>query len=110
MDGPPGHGPDRPVSGATADKVKAAALAKYPGAKIERVDQLPDGTYVAHVIKPDGSELHVTVNKQFEVTGTAKPPMGFGPPGRPGFRPGGPDGHPGGYMPPPPPAAGGETQ
>lgn len=98
------------VTGAAADKVKAAALDKYPGAKIERIDRLPDGTYVAHVIKPDGSELHVAVNKQFEVTGLAtRPAPGPGGPGGrdcPGGRHGDGDGPPAGArgdMPPPPP-------
>jgi len=79
--GPPpgggGFGRGTAVTGATAAKVKAAALAKYPGT-IERIEQTPDGAYVAHVIRSSG-ELHVLVNKQFVVTGTAT-----GPPGRPG--------------------------
>jgi hypothetical protein len=70
-----GRGPA--VTGATAAKVKAAALAEYPGT-IERIEQTPDGGYVAHVIRSSG-ELHVLVSKQFVVTGTAT-----GPPGRPG--------------------------
>ncbi|MEA2459539.1 MAG: hypothetical protein QOC95_2511, partial [Thermoleophilaceae bacterium] len=96
--GRPGFGGPRvaPVTGATADKVKAAALAKYPGSKVERIDKLPDGSYIAHVLKSDGSELHVTVSKDFQVTGTAEE-RGFGPPG----------GHPGGRMPPPPPGSNG---
>ena len=72
--GRPGLG--TPVTGATAAKVKAAALARYPGT-IERIDQAPDGSYVAHVIRSNGTEVHVVVDKQFEVTGTfAGPPRG----------------------------------
>jgi hypothetical protein len=75
-----GPGGGTAVTGSAAAKVKAAALAKYPGT-IERIEQAPDGSYVAHVIR-SGGELHVLVNKQFVVTGTAT-----GPPGRSG-RPG----------------------
>jgi hypothetical protein len=75
--GGPGFG--TPVTGATAAKVKAAALARYPGT-IERIVALPDGNYVAHVFRSGGSEVHVIVNKQFDVTGTeAGRPRG-GPP------------------------------
>lgn len=74
--GPPGFG--TPVTGATAKKVEAAALEKYPGT-IERVMSLPDGSYVAHVIRSGGgSEVHVHVSKTFEVTGFDS---GGGPPG-----------------------------
>jgi hypothetical protein len=83
--GPPQGGPGfgTPVTGATATKVKAAALAKYPGT-VERVLQAPDGSYVVHVFQSSGGEVRVLVNKQFQVTGTAT-----GIPGRPGgARPG----------------------
>jgi hypothetical protein len=81
---PPG-GPrgGTPVTGATAAKVKAAALAEYPGT-IERIEQLPNGGYIAHVFRSSGAEVHVLLDAQFHVTGTAT-----GPPGRPGTgRPG----------------------
>ncbi len=78
---PPGFG--AAVTGATADKVAAAATARYPG-EVERVMQLPDGSYVAHVITSSG-EVHVAVSKDFKVTGTEQggPPMG----GTPGATP-----------------------
>lgn len=69
----PGHDGQAPprfgteVTGATADKVKEAALGKYDGT-IERIAKLDDVSYVAHVITSDG-ELHVLVSKDFEVTG-----------------------------------------
>jgi hypothetical protein len=77
---PPGGGPGfgTPVTGTTAAKVKAAALAKYPGT-VERVLQMPNGGYVAHVFRSSGGEVRVLVDKQFKVTGTAT-----APPGRPG--------------------------
>jgi hypothetical protein len=70
----------KPVTGAAADKAKAAALAKYPGT-VERVVQLSDGSYVVHVMRSSGGEVHVTVSKAFVVTGTEQgPPAGGAPP------------------------------
>ena len=77
---PPGFG--RPVTGATADKVKTAALARYPGT-VERIESIPGGRYVAHVIRPGGSEVHVLVSGGFQVIGLA-PRLGPGGPGAPG--------------------------
>jgi hypothetical protein len=73
MRGGPGMG--TPVSGATADKVAKAALAKHPGT-IEHVEQLADGSYVAHVLTTGGGELHVAVSKAFKVTGIQQRPHG----------------------------------
>lgn len=71
------------VTGATADKVKAAVVAKYKGT-IERIEKLPDGSYLAHVITSNG-EYHVAVSKDFRITGAQRggrgaggPPPGFG--------------------------------
>jgi hypothetical protein len=75
---PGGPGRGTPVAGAAASKARAAALAKYPGT-VQVVMGAPDGSYVVHVIKSDGSEVHVAVSSQFKVTGTLR-----------GFRPGGP--------------------
>jgi hypothetical protein len=77
--GAPGGG--TPVTGATAAKVKAAALARYPGT-VERVVATPNGGYIAHVFTSSGGEVHVLVNKQFQVTGIATRPPGApgGPP------------------------------
>jgi hypothetical protein len=77
---PPGGAPGRhvgangqqeqPLTGATADKVKAAAEAKVSGGTVERVETDVDhgSPYEAHVRKSDGTELEVLVNKDFEVT------------------------------------------
>src|SRR5439155_16086077 len=65
----------RPVTGATAAKVTAAALARYPG-QVEGVVALRTGDYVAHVFRSSGGEVHVLVNSRFEVTGLAPPPPG----------------------------------
>jgi hypothetical protein len=71
-----------PVTGATAAKVKAAALAKYPGT-LEQVAALPGGGYIAHVFTTGGGEVHVLVNSNFVVTGLATRPPGGGPSGGP---------------------------
>jgi hypothetical protein len=85
--GPPGHaGAGMPpqmgteVTGATRTKLTDVATAKYPGT-VERAMQLPDGSYVVHVITSNG-EVHVLVSKQFTVTGadTGGPPAGVGVP------------------------------
>ena len=49
--------------------MKAAALEKVSGT-VERVETDVDfgSPYEAHVRKPDGSEVQVLVNNQFEVT------------------------------------------
>jgi hypothetical protein len=58
------------ITGAAADKVKAAALAtKYPGT-VNRVLKLSDGSYVAHLLGTSGPH-HVFVNQAFKVTGVA---------------------------------------
>lgn len=60
------------LTGDTAAKVKAAALAKVPGGTIERVETDADtgSPYEAHVRKNDGSEVIVYVDTSFNVTGT----------------------------------------
>jgi hypothetical protein len=57
------------LSGDTAAKVKAAALAKVSGT-VERVETDADhgSPYEAHVRKADGTQLEVLVNKDFQVT------------------------------------------
>ena len=58
------------LTGDTAAKVKAAALAKVSGGTLERVETDADhgSPYEAHVRKADGTELEVLVNKDFQVT------------------------------------------
>jgi hypothetical protein len=74
---PPALG--KTATGAAADKAKAAALAKYPGT-VERVMQLSDGSYVVHVMRSSGGEVHVKVSKAFAVTGLEQGPAGGGAP------------------------------
>ena len=80
------------LTGDTADKVKAAALAKVPGATVLRVESGgPSGSkYHAHVRKSDGTEVTVLVNASFEATSVQTRPAG-GRGGR-GHGPGGPGG------------------
>ena len=58
------------LTGDTAAKVKAAALAKVPGSTVERVETDADhgSPYEAHLRKSDGTELEVLVDKSFAVT------------------------------------------
>jgi hypothetical protein len=58
------------ITGAAADKAKAAAVAKYPGGTVNRVLKLSDGSYAVHRIGTPAPH-HVFVNKDFKVTGTA---------------------------------------
>ena len=58
------------LSGTTATKVRAAALAKYPGATIQRVETDSDGVYEAHIVTKAGTPLIVQVGKDFTVAGT----------------------------------------
>ena len=80
------------LTGETADKVKAAALEKVPGATVLRVESGgPSGSaYHAHLRKSDGTEVTVLVNASFEAT-SVETGRGGGK-GGPGHRggPGGP--------------------
>ena len=64
--GGPGAG-ERALTGETAAKVKAAALAKVDGTVL-RVETDRGGVYEAHVRKADGTEVEVKVDKAFAVT------------------------------------------
>ena len=57
------------LTGDTASKVRAAALAKYPGATIQRVESDSDGVYEAHLVTSSGERVTVEVGKDFAVTG-----------------------------------------
>ena len=62
------------LTGDTATKVRAAALAKYPGATILRVETDSDGVYEAHLTTTDGKRVTVEVDKAFKVTGEESGP------------------------------------
>jgi hypothetical protein len=57
------------LTGDTAAKVEAAALAEVPGATVERVETDADhgSPYEAHVTKAGGTQLEVLVDKDFKV-------------------------------------------
>jgi hypothetical protein len=56
------------ITGATANKARAAAVAKYPGGTVNRVLKLSNGSYAVHLIKISWPH-HVFVSKNFKVTG-----------------------------------------
>jgi len=62
------------LTGDTAAKVKAAALAKYPGATVLRVETDSDGVYEAHLTTSNGQRVTVEVDKSFKVTGEESGP------------------------------------
>ena len=60
---------ETPLTGTTAAKVKAAALAKVPGT-VDRLETNVDGSapYEAHIVRTsDGAEVEVQVNADFTV-------------------------------------------
>ena len=72
------------LTGTTAEKVKAAALAAVAGGTILRVETDAEGSpYEAHMTKADGSEVTVKVDADFNVT-TTEAGHGGGPGGRHG--------------------------
>jgi hypothetical protein len=64
------------LTGDTAAKVRAAALAKVPGGTIERVETDADfgSPYEAHVRKADGTSVAVLVDNSFQVTAVKSMP------------------------------------
>jgi len=83
---------EKELTGSTADKVKAAVLAKLPGATVHRmsVEDSNEGTGVAfeaHATKADGTDVVVLLDKSFNVTALNAGRGGFGhgmPPGTAG--------------------------
>ena len=85
---------DEALTGATAAKVKAAALDEVPGGTVLRTEKGGPGNaaYHAHVRKSNGTEVVVLVNSAFEATSVQTRPAG-GPGGHRGDHgPGGPRG------------------
>jgi len=62
------------LTGDTASKVRAAALAKYPGATVLRVETDSDGIYEAHLTTTSGQRVTVEVGKDFKVIGLESAP------------------------------------
>ena len=73
---------ESPLTGDTASKVRALALAKVPGGTIVRVETDADGNaaYEAHMTKADGTPVTVYVSKALDVlsvqSGMPGPPNG----------------------------------
>jgi uncharacterized membrane protein YkoI len=70
------------LTGDSAEKAKAAALAAVPGGTVIRVENDADGqgTYEAHMKKADGSLVTVLMDASYKVTSTE---TGMGGPGGP---------------------------
>jgi hypothetical protein len=56
------------VTGTTANKAKAAAVAAYPGGTVDRVVQVAGGDYNVHIIGVNWPH-HVFVNSSFKIVG-----------------------------------------
>jgi hypothetical protein len=78
------HGRETELTGATAARVKTAALKRVPGASVDRLETDADGAvYEAHLMKSDGSRVTVKLNAKFAVTGVETDgPGGHGPGGQ----------------------------
>jgi uncharacterized membrane protein YkoI len=62
---------EKPLTGETAAKVKAAALDKVDGEVVRVETDVDHGSpYEAHVQKSDGTQVEVLVDKDFKVTAT----------------------------------------
>src|SRR5512133_1629896 len=73
---PPQRSDETLLTGDTAAKVRAAALAKVSGGTIERVETDADGhaAYEAHMVRSDGSRVTVYVDKSFDVVSVENGP------------------------------------
>jgi hypothetical protein len=74
----PAHPNETALTGTVADQVKAAALAKLPGATVLRVETDAGGVYEAHVRQADGTEAEVHVDQDYDVTSVDTRPAGGG--------------------------------
>ena len=66
------------LTGDTAEKVRAAVLAKYPDATIQRVESDSDGVYEAHLVTAGGERLTAEVDNSYAVTGEEQGGRGHG--------------------------------
>jgi hypothetical protein len=69
-------GEDTPLSGAAAERAKAAAQAAVPGATVQEVERDTDGasgtTYEVELAQPDGSTMKVHLDGSYRVVETAR--------------------------------------
>jgi hypothetical protein len=56
------------LTGNVAAKVTSAAQAKEPAATIQRVETDSDGVYEAHMVRADGTQIIVQIDKSYAVT------------------------------------------
>src|SRR5581483_8558761 len=82
--GGPGNG-ETPLTGDTAAKAKAAALAKVGGGTADSATTETDSSnsaaaYEVHVTKTDGSHVEVVLDESFNALSVETRPLG-GPPG-----------------------------
>ena len=71
------------LTGDVATKVTAAATAKEPTATVQRVETDSDGVYEAHMVRADGTQIIVQIDKSYAVTNVQVAGAG-GPGGKPG--------------------------
>ena len=77
----PAHTPETPITGDLATTLTDLALAKYPGATVDRVENDTDGaTYEVHLTLADGSHVTVLFDADKNITATETGPA-FGPNG-----------------------------
>lgn len=63
------------LTGDTAVKVTQAATAKEPTAYLLRVWKATDGTYRAHMMRPDGTRIILVIDGNFSVTSVDNAPV-----------------------------------
>lgn len=66
----PGGAGETALTGPTLASVKAAVLAKYPGATFDRVETDRGGVYEAHIVTAAGERVRVALDKAFAITAT----------------------------------------
>lgn len=79
----PAHVQEEALTGATADAVKAAVLAKYPGATVNKMETDTDNgaKYEAYITKADGTKAKVLLDANYAITAEKAAPAGKGPDG-----------------------------
>jgi uncharacterized membrane protein YkoI len=61
---------DKPISGSALEKAKAAALADTPGRVTETEVGDEESYYEVEVTRPDGSQVDVQLDRNFNVVGS----------------------------------------
>lgn len=87
-----------PITSSVTDKLGDAITAKYPGSTIVGIRSEPGGGYEVEVRKSDGTEVHVSLDGAYKITGTHEGGMRGGMGRGMGHMGGGPGGHRGMHM------------